>query len=690
MVQVSFDSMKDAHVCQVNIGTLVLLLSVFAPAQGGLPPLTCDGQHVCRETTTNQALMVLPRSFSHIYADPGFSVIAEDSVRPFLPLYVFAREGTNIIDASGAAQGRYLVAHTERGSPAGWMRAVDVLEWRQALTVAFTHPGSREEARQPVLMFRRLEELDALLQSGKPELQALAIYEQIAAGSVPERVLSKEPEAFVDITRNFYLLPVVDHRLRDLSGDDLRLVRLASAIPGDRAAGDKPDVLSNDAYRRIEKTVAPDPARIRNMGVDLVFVMDMTLSMQPYIDRTKAAMKSIALRIVEAGLEERIRFGLVGFRDDIRRAPDLEFTSRNFTPKLVDVHGFIQLLDKQARAARVSSPGYSEDVFAGIQTGLDSDWRDNSLRFMVLVGDASGHPPRHSQSTTGKNAEVLRMAAQDLNVHIMALHLRNPRHIGDHPVAEAQFSRLSQVRGESVSALVPVQTEQLEDFQEAVRRINSRIDESLRVVQIQGSGALDTLDAVAVADDSVAGQADSAMQKIMRTAMVEYLGRDAKPPRDLLVWAADRDLTNPVNRALEVRVLLTREQLSDLILALDRILAAMLEAKKGQMDFFDSLQSLAAQTMKRPKDIARADDLLRLGLAPGFIEGLPYRSEVLSLDQDSYASLTAEQRSGLFDRLTAKLNQYREINETVDGWADLSPQGGDGSRLYPLQLDYLP
>ena len=282
------------------------------------------------------------------------------------------------------------------------------------------------------------------------------------------------------------------------------------------------------------------------------------------------------------------------------------------------------------------------------------------------------------------------MAAQDLNVHIIALHLRNPRHTGDHPVAEAQFSRLSRVRGEFVSALVPVHTEKLEDFQEAVRRINSRIHESLRVVQIQGSGALDTLDAVAADDDSVAGQADSAMQKIMRTAMVEYLGRYAKPPRDLLVWAADRDLTNPVNRSLEVRVLLTREQLSDLILALERILIAMLEAKIGQMDFFDSLQSLAAQTMKHPDDIARADDLLRLGLVPGFIDGLPYRSEVLSLDRDSYASLTAEQRSGLFDRLTAKLNQYRKINEAVDGWADLSPQGGGGSRFYPLQLDYLP
>jgi serine/threonine-protein kinase PpkA len=135
--------------------------------------------------------------------------------------------------------------------------------------------------------------------------------------------------------------------------------------------------------------------------------------------------------------------------------------------------------------------------------------------------------------------------------------------------------------------------------------------------------------------------------------------------------------------------LLTREQLSDLILALDRILQAMLEAKMTNMDFFDSLQGLAVQSMKRPEGIAQVDNVRQSGLVPKFIESLPYRSEVLSLDRDSYASLSAEQRAELLSHLTAKLNQYVKISEMVDGWTLLNPQSG-GRKVFPLQLDYLP
>ena len=107
-------------------------------------------------------------------------------------------------------------------------------------------------------------------------------------------------------------------------------------------------------------------------------------------------------------------------------------------------------------------------------------------------------------------------------------------------------------------------------------------------------------------------------------------------------------------------------------------------------DFFDALQGLAAQSMKRPQDIARVDALRRSGLVPSFIESLPYASEVLALNRDSYASLTAEQRADLNQRLLAKLSQYRKINETVDGWTLLNSQDAAGSKVYPLQLDYLP
>ena len=75
----------------------------------------------------------------------------------------------------------------------------------------------------------------------------------------------------------------------------------------------------------------------KELGIDIVFVMDMTLSMQPYLDRTKMAIAEIAHRIKQSNIKQKIRFGLVGYRDDVSKTPALEFTSKNFTPDLGDM-----------------------------------------------------------------------------------------------------------------------------------------------------------------------------------------------------------------------------------------------------------------------------------------------------------------------------------------------------------------
>ena len=111
---------------------------------------------------------------------------------------------------------------------------------------------------------------------------------------------------------------------------------------------------------------------------------------------------------------------------------------------------------------------------------------------------------------------------------------------------------------------------------------------------------------------------------------------------------------------------------------------------KEQIKLFEALQSLASATMKNPDDIAGAQKLADTGLLPKFIEALPYKSEILSLSEDSYASFTADQRATLEASLAAKLQQYRDINETVDGWIKLNPGDPDASKVYPLHLSYLP
>ena len=115
-----------------------------------------------------------------------------------------------------------------------------------------------------------------------------------------------------------------------------------------------------------------------------------------------------------------------------------------------------------------------------------------------------------------------------------------------------------------------------------------------------------------------------------------------------------------------------------------------MRAQVTQGQFFEALQSVSGQAMKRPDDIGGAATLAESGLLPAFIQSLPYKSDILSLTDDMFASMTAEQRSQLEWSVLAKLDQYRTINEQVDAWFRLNDTDPDQDLVYPLHLDYLP
>ncbi|MBK1646496.1 hypothetical protein CKO25_17960 [Thiocapsa imhoffii] len=706
-------------------------------------------------------MRILPRPFSNIYKDKAEGDIVQENVRAFYPLYVFARDD---LDASvpNDPKGWYRVGNSPDSEPVGWMRAADVLEWRQALVVSYSHPGEGADARSRVLMFDNEGQLKEMVEAQDRTARFSAAYDELVQQRVPSGIVSKEPERFVDITERFYMLPIVDYETVMIDGDEARFLQLAAAVPGERS---QTDTLDNPEFRQQVTATAgalSDVEAVKNLGVDLVFVMDMTGSMQPYLDRTKEAIAALA-RQTSAAAGTRMRFGLVGYRDDIKTIPELEYVSKNFTPTLVAAEELVGILDTDAKAATVGAGDYQEEVFAGMKTALSSAWTDSALRLIVLVGDASSHPVGHPQNTTGLDEKALNIMANDAQVHVMALHLMEDRAVSDHALARKQFATLSKVRGSTGEpALIGIDVDDKEEFEGAVKsatdRVMALIEEIERVAetsapaaigsdsfgvniepvpvgQIEGgeSGAVlsgvslmeeSLMDVVPVQEEPVtlqdlqtpvmvapepspvvvvpveptpaaapmdpSAKAGETMQKLIDTALVEYLGKGQTPPRDLLVWAFDRDPLNPATPALEVRVLLTKAQLSDLVTKLDLISMALDKAELTQMAFFDALSSVSAGTVKNPEQIKNADKLQRAGLLDAFIESLPYKSEILSLSNEMYAAMTPSERAALQSGLEAKLMLYRAVNEDVDGWVQLNEGDADLDKVYPLHLDALP
>ncbi|HSH56498.1 MAG TPA: vWA domain-containing protein [Halomonas sp.] len=642
--------------------------------------IDCQGEGPCVETATGLALRVLPRPFSHLYTEAReeADAIVQGNMPAFRPLYVFERSG---VDPSrpDASEGWYRVG-TSEASAEGWMRAEDVFEWRQALLVSYTHPGDEIEGRNPVLMFRGLSDLDALVDDPNRAERAHTLYEQLEAGDAPESLISMEPKRFVDITDQFYMLPILDWEQTRIQGDDVRLLQLAAAVPGARGA----DTLENPEYA--EQSLVGRQAGsgdLEALKVDLVFVIDTTRSMQPFIDMTRDAVASLT-RSFDEETGARFRFGLVTYRDSTEAIPELEYVSRNHTQELVDGEAMVTLLEESARATEVGSLDYPEEVYAGVDEALRSAWRDDALRFMILIGDASAHPPGHPQSTTGKTAQDLRRELDDAQVHLLAMHLQDPRAEADHPVADEQFRALARIRGSQEAAIEAVDAFDQEAYQLLVDGVTDDIRQLL--VATIGEVADEPAEAVSAAADAPR----ESVAALWNAALVEYVGKQARPPKDVVAWAMDRDLVNPADRALEVRVLVNREQLNTLAQSLEMVVQGLMRADITQGEFFEALQGVAGQTMKSPEAIGQGATLAETGLLPAFVQSLPYRSDILALNDEMFASMTAQQRADLEYSVLAKLEQYRAINEQVDAWFALNEDDREGARVYPLHIDYLP
>ena len=637
----------------------------------------CDAGAPCIEEGTQLPLRVLPRPFSNLYRETAAEEagVLRANLPAFHPLYVFERRGVDLSNP-GEPLGWYQVGRS-RETAEGWMQAKDVLEWRQALLVSYTHPGSPIEGRHAVLMFRDRSALEGIVDDMDMAGRAQSIYQQIDAGNTPESVVSMEPKRFVDITQQFYMLPILQWSQTQIDGDDARLLQLAAAVPRSRGA----DTLDNAEYRSQAQVGRGDAsAALGDIKADIVFVVDTTRSMQPFIDMTREAVANMA-RSFTAETADRFRFGLVVYRDSLEAVPQLEYLTRNLTPQLVNAEALVELLDKDARATTVGSLDYAEEVFAGVDVALHSDWREGALRFVILVGDASSHPKGHAQNTSSKDEVDLRREYDDSQVHLLAIHLQDPRAEEDHPIALAQFSHLARVRGTSDRhAIETVNAFEEDEYRNLVARvtrgINDKLNEALGIRPDAGTTA--------------AGDVPDSVSNVWEAALIEYIGKEATPPKDIVAWALDRDLINPADRALDVRVLVTRDQLSSLAQALDQVVQALMRAEVTQAQFFEALQSVSGQTMKRPEDIGAAGTLAQSGLLPAFIQSLPYRSDILALTDEMFASMTAEQRSQLEWSILAKLEQYRAINEQVDAWFRLNDTDSDRELVYPLHLDYLP
>jgi serine/threonine-protein kinase PpkA len=635
---------------RVALALMLLLLPAAAAEAQQRRPLLIEGTTTLyQRVITRPGAVLSPRPDAAGRPVPGFSVF-----------YVYGRggEGANAwLEVGEGAEGR----------TAGFLRASAAIDWRHTMIAAFTNPAGRD----PVMFFRDGEVAREAWAAPDRAARAAAFRREAAATPPTGPVVAMEPETFVDITRQFYLLPILSARLMEPErGPSARLLEVISAPAREAAARASPEAL-------------------RDFRGAVVFVVDTTISMQPYIERTREAIARVVRRIGDTAVRDNFRFGMVVYRDSTAGRPALEYTSR-----LVAAPDFREapdgLLAKIAgiREATVSTDGFDEDALAGLKTALDEiKWSEFGGRYIILITDAGTHEAPDPRSSTGLTVEGLRAIARSeaKQVAIYAIHLRTPEGRHNHARAERQWRALSDFPG--VGPLYyPVAEGRVEAFGEVVDTLTDAILQQVADIVGRPVGG--------IAPSRTATQSRIAEETaIVSHAMrLSWLGRatGAAAPDVIRAWTVDEDWTSPspVRRPLEVRVLLTRNQLSDLASTLRGIIEAGTAGRLAPETFFERLRGLAAALSRDPRRIAELQRVA--GVFGDYLEGLPYRSAIMGITQDEWVSMGAGARREIINGLAGKLRLYEEFARQPELWVNLDGARSPSEAMYPVPLSALP
>ena len=141
-----------------------------------------------------------------------------------------------------------------------------------------------------------------------------------------------------------------------------------------------------------------------------------------------------------------------------------------------------------------------------------------------------------------------------------------------------------------------------------------------------------------------------------------YLGEKtgASAPPVFQAWISDRDFVRQDVPTTDVRVLMTKSQLSDLSDVVKQIADAANEGLISPSDMFERLRSVAATMGKDPNQLKdKTIKVADMGLMAEYLDGLPYLSEVLSLDEETWKGMEGLEQEKFIRRLNTKLKYYQ-------------------------------
>lgn len=682
---------------------------------------------LCRLIDTQVPLKVLPRPFSTLYKQmDSQSEILDSTIPAFTPLFVYERVGVDQRDAD-SRNGWYRVGDDDKAA-LGWIKADDLVEWHNALVLSYTPVGVGDEKRNRVIGFSDIDQLRDIAESDDREETAATLFDGIERREpgqpIPDLiknagVVSAEPKGvYRDIKDNFYMWPILSWSQPDEEEDE-RFLEFIQLVPecrktDDHSSENKTETAGGSTVDVAEYLQGEVAGTKRVEAADVVFVVDTTGSMVPYIEAVKEGILQTAEEISQA--YGGVRFGFVGFQDDFE---ELDYVSRDFFPDgLVDAQAFVQSVEREVQAETWGKHMIPERLFEGLRQGLNAKWRDNSIRFIVVITDAPGIPTGSDELSEVVTETYIALEEKDseLYEHLVNKSIQEAADIGRQAsdanlqvfsifIDPASFPEISAIAEQQLEALP--QNENTtdgytkldgaggveSDFRVSISYLASKVADALGkdIADYQdASGALESNSELDKESNPVSIPVDS----IVEAAVMEHLGNAKIEDCDYRGWTTDRDLADSAVRALDVNVMLAHHQFDTLYRTVKDIHAALSSGELTGLNFIDSLKSVGTVAISNPEAIerARTGSLSSSGLLPRWLEDLPYHSDIANLSAEDINDMTSADRTQLEVNIGNKIRRYETVIGNGDLWHALSKydEGKPERRVTPIPLEDLP
>lgn len=645
---------------KVVLGALALLLATATAGGDGASAQSREPS--ASQTAARPPLIVEGKKklYQRVIARPEATLFASAveqggvAVQPFSIFYVYGREGG------------FVEVGKTLGAADGFMREDKLIDWKQAIVAMFSNPANRERS----LLFDKRESLEAVVNDPDARGRLAALRTAADNGSRDGTVVAIEPALPPD---NLYFLPILsvaNARLgQRITG---RILKVASLSKEDARSGGLPPPKSSS------------PVEVK---IGIVFVVDTTMSMGPYIARVQQAMMQLQSELAQSRHGSRTRFGLIGFRQSLKdNGPGIEYDVKTFLRlnEEATANAFLQQID-QMKESPVSTKGFNEDSLGGVYHAItDSDWRGFDEKFIVLITDAGPQLPTSGRNlfAPGLGVGQIRDKALSDGITLLAWHLTTPEGAADHDSARAWYGDLT--LKENKTAYFEVKQGGIDGFMESLEDLRKALISDIEKAErriLAGDRTPPAPMGNAVRD---------AIARNFYAMYMTYLGRvtEARPPAMFEAFLADRDLSDPSKASTDIRVLLTKNELTTMREAVGRIVVSAENAIIDPTSFFAQLQLAIARVVR---DASRQEsppvqvDTVGVEL-DDLLAGLPYQSPTLSIDNAQWLRMGAGRQNQMRVELDAKLAFANDWHNTPARWVALKEGVPDGETvtLYPL------